>query len=56
MNNSSPANQSDQHALKEMYRTAIKASYFGGIHNQDFMKKSRIQLDNMAKEEGEQVD
>ena len=48
MNNSPSANQADEHALKEMYKTAIRASYFGGMHNQGFMQKSRVQLNNVA--------
>ena len=42
----------DEEALREMYRSAVRASYFGGLQNQDFLKKSRMQLNNIAKEEG----
>lgn len=35
-------NSERNEALKSMYRSGVRASYFGHMQNQDFIKKSKL--------------
>ncbi len=42
--------------LKDMYKSAIRASYFGGMNNPQFLKKSALNIKDISNIEEKQVD
>lgn len=42
--------------FKDMYKSAIRASYFMGIQDPNFIRKSRIQIEDIGKNEDKEVD
>lgn len=43
-------------ALKQMYRSGIKASYFAGMREPHFMEKSKLQINKIEDKEEEEID
>jgi hypothetical protein len=39
-----------------MYKSAVKASYFNGFKNPEFIKKSKIQREEITQEEEKKID
>jgi hypothetical protein len=42
--------------LKSIFKSAVRAPYFQGLNNPEFVKKSRIQVKSIIEEEEKEVD
>jgi hypothetical protein len=54
--NTKGTNQEKNEMLKSIYKSAIRAPYFQGFNNPEFVKKSRLQVLNNVKEDEKEID
>ena len=45
-----------EEALQSLYKTAIRASYFGGMQDPHFLRKTNMQIKQMAEKPESEID